>query len=81
MVRKSLAKLLRHPLTRRVPSYIEMQDAAPVVGDDKEAIEHLKGQRWDGEEVHGDDGFAVVVQEGFPLFRRLRVPRRLSHPP
>jgi len=49
-----------------------MQYPAPVVRDDKEAIEHVKGQRWDGEEVHGHDGFAVVVQEGFPLFRRSR---------
>jgi hypothetical protein len=44
-----------------VPDYIEVQDAAPVVRDDKEAIQHTKGERWDGEEVHRGDGFAVVI--------------------
>jgi hypothetical protein len=28
-----------------VPGYIEVQDAAAIVRDDKEAIQHAKGQR------------------------------------
>jgi hypothetical protein len=47
-----LSQLLRYPLTRWVPGYIEMQDAASVVRDDKETIQHTKGQRRDSEEVH-----------------------------
>src|SRR3984957_13121534 len=38
LVWKCLSQLLRYPLTRWVPGYIEVQDAAPVVRDDKEAI-------------------------------------------
>ena len=80
IARKCLSQLLADPLTRRVPGYIDMQDAASVVRDDKEAIKHAKGERWDGEEVHRSDSFAVVVQEDFPLFSRLWVPRSFSHP-
>ena len=43
LVRECLSQLLRYPLTRWVPGYIEVQDAASVVRDDKEAIQHTKG--------------------------------------
>jgi len=43
LVRECLSQLLRYPLTRWVPGYIEVQDAASVVRDDKEAIQHAKG--------------------------------------
>ena len=81
LVRECLSQLLRYPLTRWVPGYIGVQDAAAVVRDDKEAMQHAKGERWDSEEIHRGDDFAVVVQEDFPLFRRFRVPRSFSHPP
>jgi hypothetical protein len=38
-----------------------MQNAAPVVSDDKEAIKYAEGQCGDDEEVHRGDGFAVVI--------------------
>jgi hypothetical protein len=38
------------------------------VRDDKEAIKHAKGDRGNVEEIHRCDHFAMVVQEGFPLF-------------
>src|SRR5216683_5766737 len=34
------------------------------------AVEHVKGERWDGEEVHGDDGFAMVPQVRFSATMR-----------
>jgi len=43
VVGKGLAKLLSHPGAGGVLRHIEMQDAAPVVRDDKEAIQHTKG--------------------------------------
>jgi hypothetical protein len=61
-------QLLRYPLTRWVPGYIEVQDAAPVARDDKETIQHAKGWRWDSEEIHRGDSFAVIAQEGFHCF-------------
>jgi hypothetical protein len=61
VVRECLSQVLRYPAAYWVPGYIEMQDAASVVRDDKEAIKHAKGYRWNGEEVHRRDGFAVVV--------------------
>ena len=81
VIREGLAKLLSHPCAGGMTRPIEMQNAAPVVSDDKEAIKYAEGQCGNDEEVHRGDGFAVVIQENFPLFRRLWVPRSFSHPP
>jgi hypothetical protein len=52
---------------------VAVENLSPVVRYDGEAVQHVKSYRWNGEEVHGGDGFVVVVQEGFPQFRGLRV--------
>jgi hypothetical protein len=45
-----------------------MQDAPPVMRNNKEAVQHVKGQRWHGEEIHGGNGFAMIVQKCRPVF-------------
>jgi len=46
----------------------------------KETIQRAEGERRHGEEVHRRNGFTVIAAKRRPSFRRLRVPRRLSHP-
>ena len=46
----------------------------------EEAIEHAKGDRWHGEEVHGRNRFPVVSKEGEPAFGWLGISRRPFHP-
>jgi hypothetical protein len=64
LVGKCFAQLLDNPTACRMLSNIRMQDASTVVADEEEAIEQVKGERRDGEEIHGDDGFAVIAQKG-----------------
>jgi hypothetical protein len=59
---------------------IEVQDASTAVADEEEAIEHAKGDRWHGEEVHGRNRFTVVSKEGEPAFGWLGISRRPFHP-
>jgi hypothetical protein len=69
---EGLAQLLADPTVGRVSGDIEVQNAPSVVGDDKKAVEDSKGKCWDGEEIHGGDCFAVVLEEGLPLLGRFR---------
>jgi hypothetical protein len=50
------------------------------VGDNEEAIEHTKGQRWHSEKVHRGNDLAVITEKGRPSPCRLRVPGRFVHP-
>ena len=51
-----------------MPSHIEVQDLAPSVLDDEEAIEQLEGDRRHGEEVDGDDHLTMILQKRKPPF-------------
>jgi len=48
--------------------------------DDKETIQHTKGQRRHGEEVHCGDGLRMIAQKCRPSFCRFRTSRRFPHP-
>jgi hypothetical protein len=50
-----------------------VQDAPAVVGNNEEAVQEAKRSRWNGEEVHRGDGFAVVSQESKPAQRWFRL--------
>jgi hypothetical protein len=43
-----------------------MQDFAPLVRQNQEDVEHSKGDRWNGKEIHRDQVLGVVVEEGLP---------------
>jgi len=47
---------------RRMAGHVEMENAPPIVANDKEAIKHTEGDGGHREEVHGRDGFAVVAE-------------------
>jgi hypothetical protein len=41
---------------------VEVQDAPPIVTDDKEAVQHAERNRWYCEEVHRRDRFPKATQ-------------------
>ena len=59
---------------------VEVQNAPTIMADDKEAVEDPEPDRWNGKEIHGGDGFAVITKKGKPALARLTVPRRSFHP-
>jgi hypothetical protein len=63
LVRERLSQLLHDPTGRRMASDVEVHNAPTVVADEKEAVEHIKGERWYGEEIHCGDGFAMIAQK------------------
>jgi hypothetical protein len=72
--------LLRDPSARRMPCDIAVQDAATIVADDEETIEHAESTGWNRKEVHGDYRFAVIAKECQPTFGRLWAPGGAPHP-
>ena len=59
---------------------IEVDDAAAVVADDEETVEHVEGERRHGEEAHRSDSLAVIAQKGQPTLAGLRMSGRSPHP-
>ncbi|HKT25956.1 MAG TPA: hypothetical protein VJR04_15220 [Terriglobales bacterium] len=60
--------MLHDPHGTWVRGDIEMQDPPSVMTDDKEAVNHAERDRWDREEVHCSDRFAMVPKEREPAF-------------
>jgi len=65
-VGKRFVQLLRGPGCRRRISNIEMKHFAALVREDQKDIEDTEGGGRDDEEIHGDEVFGGVVEEGFP---------------
>src|ERR1700726_650606 len=80
VVRKCFPQLLRDPESGWMSSDVAVQDSSPVMRNDKEAIEHPEGDRWDGKEVHRCDGFTVILKENLPAPDWFRVLRSSSRP-
>ena len=59
---------------------VEMQDTAAIVTDDEEAVEHAKGDRGHGEEVHGRNRFPVIRKKCAPALGWLGISRNPLHP-
>ena len=47
---------------------------------DKEAVEHGKGNRGNGEEIHRGNGLPVITKKGEPALTRVRVSGGSFHP-
>src|SRR5690349_6817516 len=45
---------------------VEVENAAPMMLDDEEAVQHTEAQRGHGEEVEGSDHLTVVLEECQP---------------
>src|SRR5215831_8451612 len=61
--RQCLSKLVQNPIARRMRGGVEMENAAPMMLDDEEAVQHTETQRGHGEKVEGGDHLAVVLEE------------------
>src|ERR1700722_3812133 len=59
---------------------VEVQDATPVMANDEKAIEQVEGDSGDRKEVHGGDGFAVIVKKRKPTLGRCRISGCTAHP-
>src|SRR5215469_1770423 len=60
--RQGVSELLQNPTARRMRGSVEMENAAPMMLDDEEAVQHSETQRGHGEEIEGGDHFAVVLE-------------------
>ena len=63
-----------------MPCDIEVQDASAVVANNEEAVEKTEGDRRNGEEVHGRDGFAMIAEKSQPPPTRFWISGRSLHP-
>ena len=63
-----------------MPRDVEMQHPPTTVIDDEKAGEHAEGDRRNGKEIHGRNGFPMVAEKGKPSLRRLRVSGSALHP-
>src|SRR5262252_6598982 len=70
-VRPRFPHLLDDPQSTWISRDVAAQDLAPVVGDDKKAIQNPKGERGHGEEVHGSNRLAMIAQEREPALGRI----------
>jgi hypothetical protein len=80
IVGKSFTHLLDHPGTCWVPGYIEVQNPAPIVRNDEEAVEHAEHECGYSEEIHGGEDFSVVAEKNHPSPCGLGISRGLPHP-
>lgn len=71
--RQRLPQLLDNPVAGWMCRRIEMENPAPLMLDDEEAVEHAEGQCRNREEVECGYHLTVVVQEGQPPLRLLVV--------
>ena len=69
-------QLVAGPLGGRVLGDVDVEDAAPSVAEDHEAVEDAEGDRRDREEVDAGSAAHVVLQEGAPCLRRRLLPPR-----
>jgi hypothetical protein len=63
---KCLPQLLDGSSARRMLRDVNLQDAPPLMADDKEAVEHAERDRCHSEEIHGRNRFSMVSKEGQP---------------
>jgi hypothetical protein len=78
--RKRFPQLLHDPGASGVAGDVHLHDAPPVMSHDKETVGNSEGDGVDGEEVHGGDDFAVVLEKGPPAIPLIRIPPYPLHP-
>jgi hypothetical protein len=75
-----LAQLLDDPSARRMLRDVNVQDAPPIMTDDKESVRRAERNRWHREEIHGGNRFPMVLKESQPALGPARISRRSFHP-
>jgi hypothetical protein len=61
-------------------SDVHVQNLAPIVANNKEAIQQVESDRWDGEEIHGGDRIAVIANKGLPAPGQVWISQGSLHP-
>src|ERR1700693_3264280 len=59
---------------------VEVQDAPAIMANNEEAVEKTEGDRRNGEEIHGGDGFAMMAEKSQPPPTRFWISGRSLHP-
>ena len=59
---------------------VEVQDAPAIMANYEEAVEKTEGDRRNGEEIHGGDGFAMIAEKSQPPPTRFWISGRSLHP-
>ena len=80
-VHEDLAKLLAHPGRGRGGGDSEVEDPAPVVMDDDEAVQELECRSGDRHEVHGRHLRHMVLEESLPASDFVWIRWTLRHVP
>ena len=62
LARKCFAQLLDDPTAGRMRGDVEVQDTTPVMANDEKAVEQVESNGGDSKEVHGGNGFAMIVK-------------------
>ena len=78
--RERLPQLLNNSQVRRMLGDVAVQNTPAIVVDDEEAVEHGKGNRGNGEEIHRGNGLPVITKKGEPALSRVRVSGGSFHP-
>ena len=63
---KHFSQLLHYPIGSRMTGDMDMENSAVPVFNNEEAIQKFESQCGHGKEIHGDDCFAMVGEEGQP---------------
>lgn len=71
-IRPRFPQLLHNPGSVGISCHVTTQNLSPVVGRNKEAVQHAKGQRRYSEEVHCGNGLTVILEEDQPAFGEIR---------
>src|ERR1700730_1236347 len=80
VVWERFSQLLNNPFASRMPSDVEVQNAAAVVVDDEEAVKDAERNGRYREEIHCRDGFSMITQKREPSLYQLRISRSFAHP-
>ena len=59
---------------------VEVQDTPAIMANNEEAVEKTEGDRRNGEEIHGGDGFAMIAEKSQPPPTRFWISGRSLHP-
>src|SRR5450432_2355129 len=73
-VRESFTQLLDDPVRIRVSGHVEMQNPAPCMLYDEKTVQHAEAHRRHSEEIHRNDGLAVVPQKSQPALSGISAP-------
>jgi hypothetical protein len=67
--REGLGNLLCRPFRSGIGGYVEMQQPAPLMGQNEEDKQDSKIDSGDNEEIRGDQAMHMIIEEGTPRLR------------